>query len=137
MWTSRGIGAWLLMLSVAALGGCDMMGKGTQKALFKLPEGKRVLVMVDPRPSSNAPIDVPVALGQAISQYLYQHRVADSFVAQARLTELRKNEQFARMGIADIARATDSDLVVFVDLVSFNAEMLSEGQVTQGVARGW
>jgi len=135
-WMNRGAVALLLVAWLGVLGGCDMFGKGTQKAEFKLPEKARILVMVDPRPASNTPIDVPAALGETINRYLYKHNVGENFVAQARLTELRKNPQFARMGIADIAKATDADVVVFLDLVRFSADTQSEGQLTEGFAQG-
>lgn len=114
--------------------GCELMGKGTQKALVELPKGARVLVLVDPRPAAGMPPDARVALGEALNQYLYQQKVADNFVAQARVTELRTHPEYAKMGIADAARLTDADVVVFVDVVTYNVESVSYGQLTQGYA---
>lgn len=119
------------------LGGCDMMGKGSQDALYKLPEKGRVLVLVDARPTSGMPLDAPSSLGKQITDLLYQHKVADNFVDQGRLTELRKDARFAdmkQMGIADVAVLTDADTVVYVDVLQFQVDTLSDGQVTEGNA---
>ncbi|MEI8194271.1 MAG: hypothetical protein WCI73_00010 [Phycisphaerae bacterium] len=139
-------GAWRLGLLalVLTLGGCEalymMTGKGGQEALYKLPKKSRILVCVDPRAVSGMPADAPARLGQLIAEHMYQYKAGEEFVAQARLSELRKNPRFnpanpvERMGIADIAAATDADVVVFVDVLQFNIENISGGEVNQGNA---
>ena len=40
------------------------------------------------------------------------------------------------MGVADIAKATDADVVVVVNMVVLQADTTSDGSVTQGTAEG-
>lgn len=129
---------------VLLLNGCAALymltGKGQQEALYKLPEKSRILVCVDARQVSGMPGDAPARLGQLISEHLYKYQAGETFVAQSRLSEVRKNPQFSpanpaeRMGIADIAAATDADVVVFVDVLQFNIQNISGGEVNQGNA---
>jgi hypothetical protein len=59
--------------------------------------------------------------------------VADKFVAQERLTALsRDHAKFATMGIADIARATEADVVIYVDLISYEVNAISDESIAQG-----
>lgn len=129
-----------LPLLVLLLTGCDMLGKGTQEALYTLPEKSRVLVLVEPRSTSGMPPDVSAKLGDLIIAHLYKYNVADQFVSQARITELRKDPNFNgtdpqhRMGLADMAALTNADVVLYIDILRFDIEDLSGGQVVQGNA---
>ncbi len=132
--------AWLVSLAaLAGLQGCAALyflgGKGSQPALYTLPKTARILVFVDPRANVTVPVDFPSALGEKIANHLYKYGVADKFVAQERLTALRRDQQqFSRMGIADVAKATDADVVIYVDLISFQAQAISDDSMAEGSA---
>lgn len=137
-WRSAGarVGGVVLALAVVILlGSCGMLGKGTKEADYKIPEKSRILVFVDPRASCPMPADGPALLGEMLTQHLYTYKVGDSFVDQSRLTGLRKEEEFRKLGIADVAKKTDADIVLYVDVVSFVTQEVSEGQVSQGAAQ--
>jgi hypothetical protein len=128
--------ATLLLLS-PLLSSCQALyflgGKGTQPALYTLPKASRILVFVDPRSTVSAPVDFPSALGEKIAAHLYKYGVADKFVAQERLTALsRDHAKFATMGIADVARATEADVVIYVDLISYEVNAISDESIAQG-----
>jgi len=139
MRNGRLIGVMALAMLSLALGGCEILymlgGKGKQESQYKLSAKSRVLVWVDPRVTSGAPVDVPAALGEKVNGHLYQWKVSDHLVSQARLAALRKDPRFTEMGVADAARKLDADVVVFIDLLQFRVETVSAGQLTQGHAQ--
>jgi hypothetical protein len=121
---------------VSALPACGTMSKGDRPALFTLPPAKRVLVFIDVRPNVPVPPDFPADLGQKISDHLYQHHATEHVVSQSRLTELRRDpEKFSAMGIADIAQATDADIVLHVDTLMFSVSALSDESITMGLTQ--
>ncbi|HVX85342.1 MAG TPA: hypothetical protein VH253_11220 [Phycisphaerae bacterium] len=127
------------LLAAASAGGCQALailgGGGSVPAQYTLPKGKRILVFVDPRPTVRAPADFPSALGDAIGQHLYKYGLADHLVTQDRLTALRRdNARFPHMGIADVARATDADVVIYVDLITYDVSAISDNSIAQGNA---
>ena len=128
----------LILLLALTLSGCQALyfvtGKGQQEALYKLPPGRRVLVLVDPRPGSRMPSDMAYRLGEKLSDHLYKFKAADLLVAQQRLAEIRRRPDYDQMGIADIAAATDADVVVCVDVAQFSTTSTSDDQVMQGAA---
>ncbi len=133
---SGAVGA-LLCISVA--GGCQAMallsGGGSVSAQHKLPKEKRILVFVDPRPTVRAPVNFSTALADAIGQHLYKYGLADHIVSQDRLTALRRDSaRFPHMGIADVAHATDADVVVYVDLITYDVSAISDNSIAQGNA---
>lgn len=136
---SRRLAALLMLALPLALGSCQALyflsGKGTKDAAYKLPKEKRVLVFVDAPPSVLLPPGYAATLGKAIGDHLYKYKAADKIVAQDRLTTLRDDPTFSRLGIADVARATDADVIVYVNLVTFHEGLLSDGTVTQGDAQ--
>jgi hypothetical protein len=128
-----------LLAAFPALPGCQALyflgGKGTQPALYTLPKDQRILVFVDPRPTVSAPVDFSSTLGDKIAQHLYKYGVADKFVAQERLTALRRDHaRFGAMGIADVAKATEADLVLYVDLIAYDVNAISDESIAQGSA---
>lgn len=128
-----------LLLALAALPGCQALyflgAQGDMPAQFTLPKEKRILVFVDPRPTVTAPADFPAALGDAIGQHLYKYGLADHIVAQERLTALRRDaNRFAHMGIADVAHAADADIVIYVDLITYDVSAISDNSIAQGNA---
>ncbi len=130
----RRIPMYLLMCLPMMLAGCDIMGKGTTQAVFTLPPKARVLVAVDPRPTSGMPIDGPIQMGKLITDELVLYKGAELVVDQGRLTDLRRDPDYKKMGIADIAVATGADVVIYVDVLTFHVATISDGQVTQGDA---
>lgn len=135
----RNLSKLVLLVLVGVLSGCQVLylltGKGQKDALYELPAESRVLVMVDPRPGTMALVEVPAALGESLTAHLYKYHVADKFVDQARLVDLRKDPRFEKMGIADIARQVEADVVVYVDLVTFAIETPSQTQLIHGHAQ--
>ncbi|MCL2646153.1 MAG: hypothetical protein FWD61_03995 [Phycisphaerales bacterium] len=124
------------VLCLAGLAACDMLSPREQEALYQFPEGKRVLVLVDVRPTVGVPPEFATQLGQSISDKLMQWRAADAIVPQNRVLELKANPaKFSQMGIANIAQAADADVVLHVDLVGFNAAALSDESITEGGAQ--
>jgi hypothetical protein len=133
----------LLVALVSAMAGCEAIyflhGEGTQDALYAFPVKSRVLVMVDTHPNSGVPADVPPALAEAITEFIYQHEKEGKkceFVSPARLASLRSDpDKFHLMSISDIAQATNADYVIYVDMTEFAMQNTPDGEVTQGVAQ--
>ena len=126
--------AALAVLAALLLAGCGMEDK--QKALYKLPKNQRVLVFVDVHPTVVAPAGFATQVAEKVGVELFRYKALEHTVAPGRLNELRRNQEaFNKMGVADIARATDADVVICVDLVTFSASTLSDKSVTQGFAQ--
>ena len=131
-------GMMLLTVAMAlGTGGCALLyfagGKGEQKALYELPKKQRVLVLVDTRASAEPPPGFSARLGAAISTHLYRFKAADNLVSQDRLSSLRQDvNAFAKLGVADIARACDADCVVVVDVWEFSITTSSDKAIIQG-----
>jgi hypothetical protein len=130
---------WRLLLCLMlplTLASCQALyfltGKGDQDALFKLPKDKRALVFVDSLPSITLPPDYARNLGKMISDHIYKYKGADEMVGQDRLNILRNDPAFSKMGIADVARATNADLVIWVNIVTFNVTESTDQMVSQG-----
>ena len=124
---------------LVSLTSCGGLAKQDQKALFTLPEGKRVLVLVDVRPSVGVPPEFATQLGQSISDKLWNWNAVSgggAMVPQTRILELKKDASaFAQMGIADVAMAADADVVLHLDIVGFSVSALSDDSITQGGAQ--
>jgi len=129
--------ALLLALLPCLLAGCGLAGAGAkQKALYTLDKTKRTLIFTDVHPTVVVPPGFATKLGEAIAQELFQYKAVDHLVAQNRLTELRRDsDRFAKLGVADIARETDSDVVIYIDIITFNVTVLSDDSMTQGLAQ--
>jgi hypothetical protein len=132
-----GVALAALLLLTPLLSSCQALyflgGKGTQPALYTLPKEARILVFVDTRPTLSPPVDFPSALGEKIAAHLYKYGLANKFVAQERLTALRRDHaKFSTMGIADVARATEADVVLYVDLISYEVNAISDESIAQG-----
>ncbi len=133
----------LLLTLALVMPGCDalysMTGKGMQKPLYEFPIHSRILVMVDTHPASNVPLDVPAQLGQSIIDKLFVQQKKDKkseFVAQSRLAVMRADaEKFQKMSISDIAKATNADYVLYVDLRLFSIRTVSDNEITQAMAQ--
>jgi hypothetical protein len=127
-----------LTLLLLALTGCQALyfiaGQGSKDPLYKLPKDKRVLVFVDPRAVSHMPADLPQSLGERLADHLYKYKAADRFVSQQRLAEVRRQPNFDDMGLADIAQATDADVILHVDVVQYVTSSTSDNAIAQGNA---
>jgi hypothetical protein len=136
-WQKQLVGGTLLGIMTLTLAACGNTGVGApQKPQFILPKNKRVLIMVDVQQGVEVPAGFTQNLGDGVGLQLYKYDAIDKVVAQNRLAELRKDEErFAKLGVADIARETESDIVIFIDVVNFHINMLSDESITQGVAQ--
>ncbi len=126
------VGLLLVMPSCAALS--FLGGQGEQDALYTLPKDKRVLVFVDVSSSVNPTPGFTKMLGQKISDHLYKYKATDTLVSQSRLETLKSDPTFAGMGIADVARETGADLVIYVNLIALNNTSTTDKSVAQGDA---
>jgi hypothetical protein len=135
-----GLAVMALGLGTVALGGCEVFGffagHGKQDALYTIPKGKRVLVLVDVRPEVAAPPTWGTSLGDRIASHLYRFKAADQLVGQDKLLDLQRDPaRFSKMGVADIAAATDADVVVSVYVVDLVVSQSTDEGVTHGGAR--
>jgi hypothetical protein len=136
---SRVIAGLMLLSLPLACSSCAALyflggGKGDQDPLYKIPQGKRVLVLVDTAPSVTATPGFTKLLGQKINDHLYKYKATDTLVAQARLDTLKSDPAFPKMGIADVARAAGADIVIYVNIVSLNMNSTADKSVAQGDA---
>jgi len=140
-WRAGGLAGAVLALVLLTVPGCAMFfmmtGKGQQKALFEFPEKARVLIMVDTHPNTGIPVDVPAMLGTALAaQWQPRANHPLEFVDPGRLTQLQYNaDAFRSLSIADVARKTHADYVVYVDLLQFSVQGRSENQISQAVTQ--
>jgi hypothetical protein len=129
----------LLALLPVAFASCSLLyflhGKGDEPALYTLPKDQRVLVFVDAPPSISLPPGYAASLGDKIGKHLFKYKAATKIVTQDRLTELRNDPTFGDRGIADVAHATDADVIVYVNVITFNVGMISGGTVSRGDAQ--
>lgn len=129
---------WLKMaplMVLPLLSGCAamyfMQGKGKQPAEFTIPKDKRVLVFVDVRQGVNAPADFSAQLGEKISNHLFKYNAASKLVSQERLTSLKHDQDaFSKMGVADVVRACDADLAIYVEVVTLNIASTTDGSLS-------
>lgn len=131
-------GAAVVTIAVL-LAGCQALyflgGKGSQEALYKIPPGARVLVFVEHHPSIDVPVGFQRMVAERIADHLYQHKAADQFVPQDRVAMLAANpEKFRDMSLADIAAATNADIVLDVVIVSYNVISDADNAISQGNA---
>lgn len=135
----RFLATGLLAAALVTLAGCEFLyfaqGKGSQPAMYTIPKNARVLVFVDPRPHTRMSPELVTLLGEGIGQHLFTYQAADRFVAQQRLTALRRDgDAFSKMGIADIARACEADIVIHVDVRQYKVVTSEDAQVAEGGA---
>ena len=130
-------GAVAVLLTLA---GCELAalvaGKGTQPALYDLPKNARVLVLVDVQNGVHTPPLFTSELGEGIGRHLFHYKAADQIVAQERLTALQKENsaRYEKMGVADIARACDADVVLCVRIMQLETPSTTDATVIWGNA---
>jgi len=123
--------------------GCSMLsalssGNGTIPAECTLPAKARVLVFVDPRETAQMTPDQQLDVADAIVKHLYKYKAADNFVSQQQVVVLRSkysDDDFRRIGVAAVARLTDADVVIHVDVTAYALPQMSENQMAIGYAR--
>ena len=124
-----------------ALGGCQFVAwfvaqfypPKKVKALYKLPEGKKVLVFVDDlrRPVSYEPIKE--GLAERLSAELIKNKVAASTVPYEKLEDLaHATRDFNRMPIPNIGRKLGADVVVYVEIREFSLKENDQSPLWQG-----
>ncbi len=85
-------------------------------------------------PSVELPPGYAATLGDSISKHLFQYKADTHLVAQDHLSVLRTDPGFSKLGVADVAKATNADVILYVNLVTFNDAVTSGGNVSQGDA---
>ena len=130
-----------LMALTLSLAGCEILyfmgGKGSQPALYTIPKEKRVLVLVDVHESVTAPPAFAAGLGEKISTHLFRNNAADHLVSQDRIIAMQQDDPAAykKMGVADIAKAADADLVMVIFVTQLSIPVTSDGTVASGDAQ--
>ena len=109
-------------------------GRGTQPALYVIPKDSRVLVFVDAPPAIELPPTYAATLANAIDDHLFKNKATTHLVTQDRLSAMRSDPTFGKLGVADIAKATNADIVIYIDFVVFDTGV-SGGAVSQGNAQ--
>jgi hypothetical protein len=94
-----------------------------------------VLVFVDTPPSVALPAGYATSLGEKISTHLYKYKAATQLVGQERLNAMRSDPTFTQLGVADVAKATSADVVIYVNIVTFNVALISGDAVSGGDAQ--
>ncbi|HUO10390.1 MAG TPA: hypothetical protein VM008_18940 [Phycisphaerae bacterium] len=121
------------------LSGCQalyfLQGKGDKDADYTFPKDKRVLVFVDSPPSVILPTTYATTLGNDISDHLFKNKATENIVAQDHLNVMRSDPTFSKLGDADIARATNADIILYVNITTFNVGITGGEAVTQGDAQ--
>ncbi|MGA2266088.1 MAG: hypothetical protein ABSH10_06615 [Phycisphaerae bacterium] len=122
--------AWLALAAMLMSTGCQQ-GLGwlaanlsppeKVKALYKPPEGKKILVFVDDvlNPVTYEPIKGE--LTEQINEKLVMHKIAASTVPYDRLTQLRsETPNFDRLSVAEVGQKLNVDLVLYVHIDKFS-----------------
>jgi hypothetical protein len=131
----------LIVPLTAAAGGCQFFAwfmaqfspPKSVDALYKLPEGKKVLVFVDDfrRPVRWEPIKQ--LLTERINAELAEHKVAAATVSYEKLEDLvHAARDFNRMPIPNVGRELGADLVVYVEIRRFSLKENEQSPLWQG-----
>ena len=139
----RGLLLLILMAgALISLGGCELLyflgGNNEDKALYKIPKSDRVLVLVDSSAGSPMTMQAAGSLIDAVNSQLYQNKAANQLVPSFRVMEIERTNPVAyqQMGIADLAKSVNADLVVYIFLDRFNVQLDSDQEISQGDAVG-
>ncbi len=136
-------GILLLGLLVFSAGGCQLdylfSGRGVSQRVYHIKAKQRVLVLVDSSPESPLSIHAVSSLIVATNQDLYKNRAATILIPPYRLVALMKSHpvSYREMGIADIARALNANLVIYIFIDRFRNQLISDKQITQGDAQAY
>lgn len=117
------------LLALTLLPGCQAIFAITEKMFpddrvppkFKLPEKRKVLVLVDDleRPVSYPP--VKIALANRCNELLKEKKLADEIITYDRVLNLQTaDKKFNQMAISTIAEKLGADLVIYVNLDEFS-----------------
>ena len=120
--------AWLLVPAMLCLQGCAAIGWMVNAfappkkvdAIFKLPEGKKVLVFVDDllRPVDYEP--VKAELTEGINRQLEAHDLAKETIAyEDLLTLMAATPEFNELAVSEIGERLGADIVLYVEIDEF------------------
>lgn len=110
------------------LGGCQAIGWGVAamappqkiKPLYKIPADKRVLVFVDDKENPVSYPPIKRELTEAIGKGLVENKLVKETVSYDSLLDLLAREpKFNNLGVADIGRKLNADLVIYVNIKAF------------------
>ena len=133
----------VLALACLSCGGCQLeyllAGNGVDQSVYHIKKKDRVLVLVDSSPSSPLSIHAMSQLITATNQDLYLAGVTKNLVPAYRLIALMKSHpvSYREMGIADIAKALNANLVIYMYVERFRNRLLSAKQITEGDAQAY
>jgi hypothetical protein len=131
-------GALLLTGLAGALGGCNDMNLAGRniKQQFALPKTGSLLVFVYDRPGSGIPMDVSNRLAMGITKHLNKWTDSHNYVNPDIVATFKQDpKEFAKLDVKTVARKSNADVVVVVDLYEFRADEVSSGLITEGNAQ--
>jgi|GEM_PF-2781127 hypothetical protein len=129
--------------SMLALNGCQLeyllAGNGISESVYHIKRKDRVLVLVDSSSVSPLSIHAMSQLIAATNQNLYRNGVTKRLVPAYRLISLMKTHpvSYREMGIADIAKALNANIVLYIYIERFRNRLLSAKQITEGDAQAY
>lgn len=123
------------MLASAGCNNMTLAGKPVNK-LYELPKTGQLLVLVNDRPGYGVPLEVPPQMAMGITKHLNKYNAHERFISPEVIAGLKADpKEFSKLDVMTVARKTNADYVLFVDLYEFRAEEVSSGLITDGVAR--
>lgn len=135
--------ATVLVFSLLSCNGCQLeyllAGNGISQSVYHIKRKDRVLVLVDSSSLSPLSIHAMSQLITATNQNLYRNGVTKNLVPAYRLISLMKTHpvSYRGMGIADIAKALNANIVLYIYIERFRNRLLSAKQITQGDAQAY
>ena len=133
----------VLTLVLLSCSGCQLeyllAGNGVDQSVYHIKKKDRVLVLVDSSSISPLSIHAMSQLITATNQDLYRAGVAKNLVPAYRLIALMKSHpvSYREMGIADIAKALNANLVIYLYIERFRNRLLSAKQISEGDAQAY
>ena len=138
---TRAIGWTCLLASAGLLGGCAVFGfvynklKPPEKipAAYELPEGKTVLVMVDDVQYMLSHVEVKKYITDTVNQRLLDEELAADVVPYHQLVQLSASRRdFYSLAVSDVGRRLGADLVIFININSFELQDIEGTGLWQG-----
>lgn len=133
----------LFTLMLLSCSGCQLeyllAGNGISQSVYHIKSKDRVLVLVDSSSVSPLSIHAMSQLITATNQNLYRAGVTKQLVPAYRLIALMKSHPvtYREMGIADIAKALNANVVLYIYIERFRNRLLSAKQITEGDAQAY
>lgn len=132
-----------LALLLLSCNGCQLeyllAGNGISQSVYHIKKKDRVLVLVDSSSVSPLSIHSMSQLIAATNQDLYRAGVTKHLVPAYRLIALMKSHPitYREMGIADIAKALNANIVLYIYIERLRNRLLSAKQITEGDAQAY